>query len=139
MFGGSGNLGIEAISNNAKVVYFNDYNKKCINVIRDNLITFNILDKSILLNYDYQECLNYLESKRIKFDLVFLDPPYKDLIINDILNVLIKKDLLNNNALIICEMDKKEYNYLQKLELFKEKKYGDKYVLIYKFHDIFVK
>ena len=132
LFAGSGNLGIEALSNGANIVYFNDYNKKCINTIKDNLIKFNVINQSILLNYDYRECLNYLYNKKIKFNLIFLDPPYKDLIINEILDTLIKKDLLEDNALIICEMDKIEIFNNDKLELFKEKKYGSKYVLIYK-------
>ena len=132
LFSGSGNLGIEAISNGARCVYFNDYNKKCINLIKENLINFNVMDKGILLNFDYQECLKYLYNKKIKFDIVFLDPPYKDLIINKILNNLIEKDLLNKNSIIICEMDKVEYFDNKKLKLIKEKKYGNKYVLIYK-------
>lgn len=132
LFSGSGNLGIEALSNGAEIVYFNDYNKKCINTIKDNLIKFNIINKSILLNFDYRECLNYLHNKKIKFDIIFLDPPYKYLIINDILNNLIEKDLLNSDAIIICEMEKIEYFDNEKLKLIKEKKYGSKFVLIYK-------
>ena len=46
LFAGSGNYGIEAISNYAKFVYFNDYNKECIKVIRKNLDNFNVLDKA---------------------------------------------------------------------------------------------
>ena len=139
LFSGSGNLGIEAISNGASLVYFNDCNKKCINIIRENLIDFNVLDKGILLNFDYIECLNYLSKKNIKFDLVFLDPPYKNLIINKAIDIMIKKNLLNNNALIVCEMDNKEYYDNEKTCLFKEKRYGDKEVLIYKYYENNVK
>ena len=139
LFAGSGNLGIEAISNGAKIVYFNDHNKKCINVIKDNLVNFNVIDKAILLNNDYHESLNYLENKHLKFDIVFLDPPYKDLIINEILGILLKKELLNDKALIICEMDQLEYFDNIKLSLRKEKKYGNKYVVIYQKNEINVK
>ena len=133
LFSGSGNLGIEALSNGAKQVYFNDYNKKCINLIKDNLIDFNVFDKSVVLNYDYLECLSYLHNKDIKCDIVFLDPPYKYQIINEILDILLKKSLLKEKALIICEMEKLEYSSNNKLILFKEKKYGNKYILIYKY------
>lgn len=133
LFSGSGNLGIEALSNGAKIVYFNDHNKKCVNVIKENLSNFNVLEKAAVLNYDYKECLNYLENKNIKFDIVFLDPPYKKMVINEILDILVTKKLLNDKALVICEMEKKEYYNCNKMTLYKEKKYGDKYALIYRF------
>ena len=131
LFSGSGNLGIEAISNGSSKVYFNDINKKCLKIIKENTINFNIDNQCILLNFDYKECLNYLGNKKIKFDIVFLDPPYKDLIINEILMILVKKKLLNNHALIVCEMEKIEYFDNEILKLYKEKNYGNKNVLIY--------
>lgn len=133
LFAGSGNLGIEAISNGAKIVYFNDYNKKCIEVIKNNLENFGVLDNSFLTNMDYQDAINYLKNKGIKFDIVFLDPPYKEHIINEILEIIIKKELLNNNGLVICELDKKELFISDKLQLIKEKRYGDKEIIIYKY------
>ncbi len=139
LFSGSGNLGIEAISNGSKLVYFNDKNKKCVNVIKDNLINFDITNYGIVTNLDYFDALNYYHNKKIKFDIVFLDPPYKDNVINKILDILVKKDLLNNNALVICELVKYEEYLNNQLILFKEKKYGDKMVLIYKFREIDIK
>ena len=139
LFAGSGNLGIEAISNGAKLVYFNDKNKKCLNVIRENLCDFNVLDKGILTNMDYHEALNYYSNKNIKFNLVFLDPPYKDKIINDILEIMITKKLLKDNSLIICELNTNDIYVNDKLLLFKERQYGDKKVLIYKYYENNVK
>lgn len=134
LFAGTGTYGIEAISNYAKIVYFNDYNKECIKVIKKNLERFKVLDQGIFYNLDYLKCLNTLKKDKIKFDLVFLDPPYKLHVIDDILNILIKSDLLNKEALIICEFEDflldKEYNNLIKI---KDKKYGSKKVYIYKY------
>lgn len=132
LFSGSGNYGIEAISNGAKIAYFNDYNSKCLKVIKDNLINMNILNQGIITNLDYKKALSYYKSNNIKFDLVFLDPPYKKHIINEILENLLKNDLLSSNGLVICEFMEKEEFINDDLILFKEKKYGDKYVLIYK-------
>ena len=139
LFAGSGNLGIESISNGAKFVYFNDKNKKCLNVIRENLGNFNILDKGILTNMDYHDALNYYSNNDIKFDLVFLDPTYKDKIINEILEEMIIKKLLNENALIICELTVNDIFINDKLLLIKERKYGEKKVYIYKFYEKNVK
>ena len=131
LFAGSGNLGIEAISNGASKVYFNDINKKCINNIKDNLYTFNIISNFILTNMDYKEALNYYKNEKIKFDLVFLDPPYKNHIVNEILIFIHKYNLLNDNGLVICEIDSDidiDENYV----IYKQKKYGNKRIVIYK-------
>lgn len=133
LFSGSGNYGIEAISNGAKLAYFNDHNIKCVNVIKENLTNMKVLDQGIITNYDYKKALNYYKEKNIKFDLVFLDPPYKKHIINDILNYLIENELLNNKALVICEFMEKEEYISEKIALYKEKTYGEKIVFIYKY------
>jgi 16S rRNA (guanine966-N2)-methyltransferase len=131
LFSGSGNLGIEALSNGAKMVYFNDSNRKCINVIKENLYHFNIVNNSIVLNYDYKKTLEYLIDIKIKFDIIFLDPPYKDQVNEDIIKIILDNNLLNNKGLIVCEA-----NYIMKydndnIKLYKERKFGDKYIFIY--------
>ena len=93
----------------------------------------HVLEEGIITNFDYKKALDYYKNNNIKFDLVFLDPPYKKHIINEILESLLENNLLNNNGLVICEfLDKDEY-LSNKLKLFKEKKYGEKYVFIYKY------
>lgn len=129
LFAGSGNLGIEAISNGAKKCYFVDNNKIAINTINENIKNFNI-DNAEVINNDYLNALNSLKNK--KFDLVFLDPPYKFDYIDGIIEFLIDNNMLNDNALIICEYENninKEYN---DLSIFKDKKYGSKKVVIFK-------
>ena len=93
LFAGSGNLGIEALSNGAKQAYFNDYNKKCINVIAENINNFNLMNDSIITNMDYMDALGYYKNNHISFDLVFLDPPYKEHIINKIILYIIENNL----------------------------------------------
>ena len=121
LFSGSGNLGIEAISNGCKLAYFNDYNKKCIKVIKENLDNFNITDNSIVTNMDYMEALKYYRNNNIKFDLIFLDPPYKEHIIDKIVKYVLDNDLLNNNGLIICETDTNSTYIIDNLKVFKER------------------
>ncbi len=131
LFAGTGNYGIEAISNGAKEVYFNDLNIKCVNVIKDNLNTFNVMDNNIILNLDYMKCLEYLNN--VKLDLIFLDPPYKEDYINKVLSYIDEYNMLNDNGLIICELINNNLsNNYQHFSIWKEKKYGDKRVIIYK-------
>ena len=129
LFSGSGNLGIEAISNGSRLVYFNDLNKESVKVIKKNLDNFGINSCSQVLNMDYLKCLDYL--KGVKFDLIFLDPPYKMLVIPDILKIILANNLLNDDGLVICEVSSNLGNY-PGYELIKEKKYGDKKVYIYR-------
>ncbi len=131
LFSGSGNLGIEAISNGARYCYFNDVNKECIKVIKENIIKFNITDKASLINKSWEDCLEFLKDKQ-QFSLVFLDPPYKMLCLNEVIDKIISNNLLTKEGLIICEVS---HNYLKSfntLEVIKEKKYGDKMIIILK-------
>ena len=130
LFAGSGNLGIEAISNGANKCYFVDNNKVAINTINKNIKTFNIEDNSIIIKDDYMNALNNLKNN--KFDIVFLDPPYKDDYIDKAINKLLEYDMLNSKALIICEYDRDINHEYDLLDEVKTKKYGDKFVTIFK-------
>ena len=77
LFAGSGNLGIEAISNGCKYCYFIDNNKICIKCINENLTNFNITNKGKTILTDYSKALNLFKKNNIKFDIIFIDPPYK--------------------------------------------------------------
>ena len=130
---GSGSLGIEAISNGSKYCYFNDSNKIVINKLKVILKEFKIEDKCYSTILDYNLALKYYKDNNIKFDIVFLDPPYKDLIIEDILNTLDNYKLLNKDSLVICEYSSSINNENNNYELIKNKSYGDKYINIYKY------
>ena len=132
LFSGTGNLGIEALSNGAEFCYFNDVNSECIKVMKENISLFNLVSKSRILNFDYMKTLKILSNENIKFDIVLLDPPYKKECLNRVIEFLINDDMLNDEALIVCELDN---NYLNNINvpLLKMKRYGNKYVMIFKY------
>lgn len=132
LFSGSGNLGFEAISNGSKLCYFNDINKECIKEINKTIKDFNIEGNSIVLNKSWELCLKYLKDNSTKLDIVFLDPPYKMECLNEIIEKIKEYDLLNNNGIIVCEVSKNYLNEFDNLEEIKNRKYGDKIVIIYK-------
>lgn len=133
LFAGSGNLGIEAISNGADKVYFVDCNKICIKVINDNIRNFNIEENCVVLEKDYKKAIECFGEKSIKFDIIFIDPPYKYNIKNELLGLILEYDILNDNGIIVFEYQKEEeLRFDDKFELLKNKKYGDKYVSVYK-------
>ena len=132
LFAGSGNLGIEALSEGAKEAYLVDYNKKAINVIKKNIDNIKISNCTVL-NMDYKKSLEHFKQNNIKFNLIFLDPPYKTDYIEKALSLINENDLLDSSGIIVCEsnsLDKIVYseNYTK----IKEKKYGDKYIVIIK-------
>lgn len=133
LFAGSGNLGIEAISNGAKEAYFVDINPVCIKVIKDNIRMFDIEEESNVIKKDYESALKEFGSRGIKFDIIFVDPPYKYCIKKHLLNLIKEYDILSDRGIAVYEYqgDEKSLEY-EGFRLLKDKKYGDKYVSIYK-------
>lgn len=133
LFCGTGSLGIEALSMGANKCYFVDNNKNIINYLNKNINNLNIKDKSIIIQKDYKEALLYLKNNNIKLSLILVDAPYKMEVMNEVIELITKYDLLLNNGIIVLEysFDKLKDTY-NKLELIKYKKYGDKFVSIYR-------
>ena len=124
LFAGSGALGIEALSNGASECYFIDKNIEVIKILKRNL---NKIDNAKVFNSSYEDFLN---NTNVKFDIIFLDPPYKFNLINNAIDLIIKNDLLNEGGIIVCEYENEKI--IDKLNLIKEKKYGSKFIKIYK-------
>jgi len=128
LFAGSGSLGIEAISNGAKITYFVDNGVEVLKVLKSNLK--GIKEDYKVLEMDYNKALKYFRDNNIKFDLIILDPPYHRLFINKILDFIFENKLLNPNGIIVCEYEEEKVNN-NNLKILKEKKYGTKNVKVY--------
>lgn len=126
LFAGSGALGIEALSNGAKEIYLVDNNKVAIDIINKNINNMN--ENIHVIKSDAFKALETFETK--KFDIIFLDPPYKEKLINKAIELIVKLDLLNDNGIIVCEYENE--NIMCDLKLIKEKKYGFKRIKIFK-------
>lgn len=130
LFSGSGNLGIESLSMNAKDVVFVDKNRICFKTIKENLSMIN--EEREVLNLDYIQALKILK-ENYKFDIIFLDPPYKGDLIEKSINLICEYDLLNENGIVVCETD--DINKIKIPDVLKEvknRKYGEKIVVILK-------
>lgn len=134
LFAGSGALGIEALSRNAKSAIFCDNNKKAIEMITLNLQKTRLFDKAELINLDYKKCIEELSIKGKQFDLIFIDPPYKENIAIESTELITKNKLLSNNGIIVIETDEvnrdleelNEFikNTLHEIKIFDKRKYG---------------
>ena len=130
LFSGSGNLGIEALSEGASFAYLVDFNKKAAITIKNNLNNIGINEAEVI-NLDYKKALNYLKDK--KMDLIFLDPPYKTDYIEQSIKLIDEYNMLIEDGLIICENDSLDkIVYPENYEVVKDRKYGDKWVVILK-------
>lgn len=106
LFAGSGAIGIEFLSRRAKQVYFCDKSSKAVAMIEKNLKKTKLKEKAIVYNKDYIDCINTV--KNIKFDIIFLDPPYKEEFALDAIEKISNLQLLKDDGIIIIETDEPE-------------------------------
>lgn len=103
LFSGSGAISIEAASRGAKKVIACDKSKQAVSIIKKNIEKTHMTEIIEVYNLDYIDCLNRLNET--KFDLIYLDPPYKTdyaiTAIKQIINLELKKD----TGIIILETD----------------------------------
>lgn len=125
LFAGSGALGLEAVSNGAKECYLIDNNVEAIKTIKENSQNFE--EQLNIIHIDYKK---FLKTTNKKFDIIFLDPPYKEKQLDTSLRIIEERGLLNKNGIVICEYEIGEPH--TNLELIKEKSYGPKKIKIYK-------
>lgn len=132
LFGGSGGLGIEAISRGMKKLYVADHNYQAYKIIQENVKTLNMDEEIHVMKCDYKKALKTINEC---FDLVLLDPPYGKNIIPPILMSLQEKKQLNPGCLVVCE-DLKEVSFEDEYENLKKIKmvtYGITSLHIYKY------
>ncbi len=132
LFAGSGALGLEAISEGAKMCYFNDKNHLCCNNILKMIKEFDLSSSAVVMNKDYRDALSSVIEKDLKFDIIFLDPPYKMQVLNEVISDIIRFKLLNHKGIIVCEVNDNYLDEWDELEVIKMKKYSDKYIIIIK-------
>ena len=132
LFSGSGNLGFEAISEGAEFAYLCDVNKKAVEIMKKNKEQLG-LKKIEIFWMDYQKCLERLQERKIKLHVIFLDPPYKSNAIEKSIDLITNYNLLEEDGIIVCESNLKDrIQYPDIYTIYKERKYGDKLVVILK-------
>ena len=133
LFSGSGALALESISRGAKKAYLCDSSREAIKIIKQNIEKTRTNDKTILINSDYKKALEDFEKDKIKYDIVFLDPPYKTDFAEDAVKKIIDFKLLSEDGYIILETDNKEKTLenlnIESIKIKDIKKYGRVYLL----------
>ena len=125
LFSGTGSFGIECISRKAKKVIFFENYPEAIKILEKNLNLLKNIDGFEIYKQDF---FNFFSSNRglsAKFDIIFIDPPYKEKKINEIIEIILEKKILSQNGILIIHRHKKDNTKLtNKLRIIEDRTYG---------------
>lgn len=121
LYAGSGQIGIEALSRGAEYAVFNDQSRKAQEIIKENLIAVGFYPKSRVVSMDAKA---YLAATKERFHIAFLDPPYFQGMLPEILPLVAEK--MAPNGIIICEHEASEFvpDCFGEYHMKKQYKYG---------------
>ena len=131
LFSGSGSLGIEALSRGAGFVDFVEREPKACDIIKDNLATTGLSEQAHVYCCNVSRAISFLDKT---YDIVLMDPPYKNRMIGKIITQLASSSLIDNNTVVVITHSPHltlEDKY-PPLELIKEKRHGDSCINIYR-------
>lgn len=106
VFGGSGALSLESISRGAKHAYIIDNNVEAIKIIKTNIATLKVENQVTIFQGSYDQMLKKLTNK--KFDLIFLDPPFRMKVIDELITFILDNDMLEDGGYIMAEYPKED-------------------------------
>ena len=119
LFCGTGAMGIEALSRGAKTVTFNDADRNSLNLLRKNLDKLGVDEEYQIKNYD---ALAFLKSAPGKYDIIFVDPPYKTELGERA--VALCERVLKDDGVVILESETPFLGEMGGLAIVDERKYG---------------
>ena len=131
LFGGTGQLGIEALSRGAKSAVFVDQRADACALIRENLKRTRMEQDAKVIRGDY---LEYLSRCRENFDIVLLDPPYAEVYLENALKKITEIDILQSGGIIVAErpLGKELPWEFEGFERSKDYKYGKILLTVYR-------
>jgi len=124
LFAGVGSFGLESLSRGAKnVVFIENYNEVVI-ILKKNIENLKLSKKCDVLEKDIFNDLNFSELNK-SFDIIYLDPPFKENNINSLIIKINKSNILKKNGVIILHRHKDEKEFISSnYKIIEEKKYG---------------
>ena len=131
LFAGTGQLGIEALSRDAKIAFFVDEREDACKIIRENLRRTRLENQAQVIRSDY---MAFLKNCRTKFDIILLDPPYAEVFLENALKLITEIDILQSGGIIVTErpLGKALLCQFEGFERSKDYKYGNTLVTLYR-------
>lgn len=135
LFAGSGGLSIEGVSRGIDKAVLIDMSYQAIKTIKDNVSVTKQEDKFEIYKQEANKSLAILQQREMSFALVYLDPPYAKQKIVDNLNQMVEMDLLDDDAIIVCETDQNAElpDPLDNFEMIRHQDYGITVITIYRY------
>jgi hypothetical protein len=133
LYSGTGNIAIEALSRGAKRAVMIEQDKEALRIIIDNIDTLGLTNVSRAYKNDVSRAIEILGRKNEKFDIIFLDPPYKENISISTIEKVSENNILAEGGIIISEhsiyekMPEKIGNFVK----YDERNYNKKIVTFY--------
>ena len=125
LFSGTGSFGLDCISRGSQEVYFFENYSIAIKILKKNVISLSQINNYKIFE---QDCFDYFDSKNIldkRFDIIFMDPPYKESKINRLIENIIEKKILNKKGIIIIHRHKKDkLKITEKIKILDIRNYG---------------
>ena len=126
LYSGSGAMGIEALSRGASKSVFVDFNQVALDTTKQNLKSLGITTyEATVLALEDIKAIDKLASEQYKFDLIILDPPYKEGKYSDIIYLLKEKELISDNGIIVIESDHQIELDTSEYQKMRDYKYGE--------------
>ena len=134
LYAGTGAVGIEALSRGAKMVFFVEADRKRAELIKDMLKDCGYSSKAAIIRGEASAFIAKAVKEGLKFDIVFLDPPYHSGELERILPLLSSGEMLNEEGIIIAEhtSKKKLPDEIGRLVKKKDYKYGDTMLTLFR-------
>ena len=131
LFSGIGSFGLECISRNCKKVTFFENYSEALYILEKNLNLLNVKSNYEIIREDCFKFFYAEEKLNEKYDIIFLDPPYKENRVNFLINIILNKKILKNNGIIIIHKHKKD-NIIRnsKLKILDERNYGVSKIIV---------
>tara|TARA_B110000438_G_C15820374_1_gene654110 strand:- start:6635 stop:7198 length:564 start_codon:yes stop_codon:yes gene_type:complete len=106
LYAGTGSFGLECLSRYAEFVHFVENEHFALDVLKKNIKKLKIERKTKILSEDILEFLSEFNFVKLKFDIIFCDPPFKQKNINDVIESIFKRNLLNQEGIFILHRNK---------------------------------
>ena len=124
LFSGVGSFGLECLSRGSKNVTFVENYNNVLPILKKNILNLGYQDDTLVVEKNILDQLNFKNFEN-KFDIIFMDPPYKEKGLNKLIIDIIEAKIIEENGIIIIHRHKKEEDeFPKKLQIIEEKTYG---------------
>ena len=125
LYSGTGSFGLECLSREANNVFFVENSSEAIKILKKNIEKLNLNNKTKIFSGNVFQEIEKKEIYKSKFNLIFCDPPFKNIDVEKLIKSIIEKNLLEKNGIIILHRNKaSKENFSNKFKIIDERIYG---------------